>query len=97
MTFVEAPSFVTLLTGSLVEPFYFIKITEKGVVESRLSDIYGHVILPGEKYFKGHYLKIGRSRSISMKQLAVLPSDIYLSPDEIYNTYVDINKIYSWM
>ena len=26
-----------------------------------------------------------------MKQLAVLPGDIYLSPDEIYNTYVDVN------
>ena len=28
-----------------------------------------------------------------MEQLAVLPSDAYLSPDEIYDdTYVDINK-----
>ena len=26
-----------------------------------------------------------------MKQLAVLPSDIYLSPYEIYNTFVYIN------
>ena len=66
-------------------------ILEKGVAEPSLSDIYGHVILPGEKYFKGHYLKIGRSRSVSMKQLVVLPSDIYLSPDEIYDAYVDIN------
>ena len=89
--FVEAPSFVTLLTGSQVEPLYFVQITEKEVTESRLSDIYGHVILPGGKYFKGHCLKIGRSRSISMKQLAVLPSDIYLSPDVIYDTFVDIN------
>ena len=48
-------------------------------------------ILSGEKYFKGCNPKIVRSRSISMKQLAVLPSDVYLSPDEIYNTYADIN------
>ena len=89
--FLEAPSFVTLLTGSQVEPLYFVQITEKGVAESRLSDIYGHVILPEEKYFKGHYLKIARSRSISMKELAVLPTDIYLSPDEIYDTCVDVN------
>ena len=74
--FVEAPSFVTMLTCSQVEPLYFVQMTEKGVAESRLSDIYGHVILPGEKNFKGHYLKIDRSRSISMKQLAVLQSDI---------------------
>ena len=56
--FVEAPSFVTLLTGSQVEPLYFVQITEKGVAESRLSDKCSHVILPGEKYFKGRYLKI---------------------------------------
>ena len=53
--------------------------------------MYGHVILSGEKYFKGHYFQIGRSRSISMKQPAVLAGDIYLSTDEIYDTYVDIN------
>ena len=68
----EAPSLVTLLTGSQVESLYFVQITEKGIAESRLSDIYGHVILPGEKYFKGHFPKIGRSRSISMKQLAFI-------------------------
>ena len=95
--FVEAPSFLTLLTGSQVEPLNFVQITEKGIAESRLSDIYGHVILPGKKHFKGHYLKIGRSRSISMKQLAVLPSDICLSPDEIYDTYADTIQIYNWI
>ena len=40
--FAEAPSFVVLLTSSQVEPLYFVQITEKGVAESRLSDIYGH-------------------------------------------------------
>ena len=80
-----------LLTDSQVEPLYFVQITEKGAAESRLSDIYVHFILPGQKYFKGHYLKIGRSRSTYMKQLAVLPSNIYSSPDEIYDTYVDIS------
>ena len=54
--FVEAPSFVTLLTGSQVELLYFVQITEKGVAEPRLSDIYRHIILPGEKYFKGDSL-----------------------------------------
>ena len=80
-----------MLTGSQVEPLHFVQITEKWVTELRLSDIYGHLILPGKKYFKGHYLKIGQSRSISMKQLAVLPSDTYLSPDEIWDIFVDIN------
>ena len=56
--FVEAPSIVTMLTCSPVEVLYFAQMTEKGVAESRLSDIYDHVILPGEKIFKGHYLKL---------------------------------------
>ena len=74
-----------------MEPLYFVQITEKEVVESRLSDIYGHVILPGEKYFKRHYLKIGRSRRISMMQLAFLLRNIYLSTDETYDTHLHIN------
>ena len=76
-----------------MEPLYFAQITEKEVVESGLSDIYGHVILPGEKYFKRHYLKIGRSRRIFMMQLTFLPRNIYLSTDETYDTnlQLDIN------
>ena len=69
-------------TGLQVEPLCFVQITEKGVAESRLSDIYFQ-----EKNISKdtHYLKIGRSRSISLNQLAVLLSDnIYFSSDEIY-------------
>ena len=87
--FVEVPSFVT---GSNTEPLYFVQVTEKGISEKKLSDPYGHVILPGERYFKGYYLKFIRSRSISFKQLQVLPTSIVLSPDEIYDTYVDTDE-----
>ena len=89
--FVEAPTFITLFTGSQVEPLYFVQVTENGIAESKLSNPYGHVILPGEIYFKGHYLKLVRSRNISIKQLAILPTVIYVSPDEIYDTCVDID------
>ena len=77
----------TLFTGSQVKPLYFVQVTEKGIAESKLSDPYGHVILPGERYFKGHYLKLVRSRNISIKHLAILPTVIYVSPNEIYDTY----------
>ena len=56
--FVEAPSFVTLLTDSQVEPLNLAQIAEKTVAESRLSDIYGHVILPGENISKNTTLKL---------------------------------------
>ena len=90
--FVEVPSFVTLFTGSNTELLYFVQVTEKGISEKNLSDPYGHVILPGKRYFKRYYFKFSRSRSISFKQLQVLPTSIVLSPDEIYDTYVDIDE-----
>ena len=34
--FVETPSFVTLFTGSQVEPLYFVQVAEKGAAESIL-------------------------------------------------------------
>ena len=65
--FAEAPSFGTLLSGSQVEPLGCVQVTQKRVAQSKVSDIYGNVILPGGKYFKGRYLKIRRSRNIFMK------------------------------
>ena len=84
---------VTLFTGNQVEHLNFVQVTEKGVAaESKLFDTFGHVILTRGRYFRGHYLKLVRSRNISMKQLESLYNAIYLSTDEIYDTYVDINS-----
>ena len=90
--FVQVPSFVTLITGCNAEPLYFVQVTEKGTTDEKLSDPYGHVILPGERYFKGCYLKFTRSRNISFKQLQILPTCVVLSPDEIFDTYVEVNE-----
>ena len=70
--FVETPSFVTLFTGSQVEPLYFAQVAEKGAAESILIGDYCHVILPGERYFRGHYLKLFQSRNVSMKLYPLL-------------------------
>ena len=40
--FAEASSFVAFITGNQIELLFFVQITEKGVAESRLSDMYGH-------------------------------------------------------
>ena len=60
--------------------------------ESKLSDSYGHVILPRKRYFRGRYLRVVRSRNISTNQLEILSNVKYLSLDVIYDTYVDTNN-----
>ena len=84
--FVEVPSFVSLFSGRTIEPLYFMKVLEKGVATDNLSDPYNRFIARGERYFKGCYLKIAKSKNISFKQFQ---TPIVVSPDEIYDTYVD--------
>ena len=42
-----------LALGTAIEPLYFVQITGKGVAEDDISDLYGHFIATGEKYFQG--------------------------------------------
>ena len=89
--FVEVPSYVSLITGNIVEPLYFVKITEKGIAEKDMYDPYDHFIGKGEWYFKAEYLKQTSSRKLNFKQFEVLHTDIIISPDAIFDTHVDIN------
>ena len=70
------------------EPLHFVHLIKKGVSDDKHTVPYGHIPLLGERYFKGYYLKFVRSKSISFKQLQILPT-IISKPDEIYYTYVD--------
>lgn len=88
---VATPSFVTVFTGVSAEPLYFLKISEKGVSSDAISDTWGHVIPSGQKYFKGNYLKTVRSRNISFKKFEILPLDVYITPNEVFDTYVEID------
>ena len=90
--FVDIPSFVTLFTGANVEPLYFLKITEKGISDGTLTDTWGHAVLPGLRYFKGNYLKPVRSRNISFEKFDILPMSVIIKPDEVCDTYMEIDK-----
>ena len=90
--FVTVPSFVSLYSGNLIEPLYFVELTGKGVAKKDMSDPYGHFISKDEKYFEGLYLKLERSRNANIKRFSKLPTRIVISPDEIYDSYVDINE-----
>ena len=85
--FIEIPSFITLFTDVNAEAFYLLKITEKGISVGILMDTWGHLILPGLRYFKGNHLKSICSWNISIYCLYLLSE----TPDEVYDTYVEID------
>ena len=90
--FVEIPSFVTVFTGVSAEPFYLLKIVGKRISNDTLSDNWGHVILLALRYFTGYYLKPVRLRSMQFKKFGLLPLNVFITPDEVYDTYVEINS-----
>lgn len=67
-------------------PLYLVQVTGNGVAESNLSEQNGPVILSVERYFRGLFIKVARSRNISMRQLEILSINIYLYPNENYDT-----------
>ena len=87
----ETSSFVTFFTGSQVETLYFVQVTKKGLMDQSY-EILTIMLSYQERCFKGHYPTLIRSRNISLKQLETLSTVIYLSADELYNSYFDINS-----
>ena len=57
-----------------------------------ISVPYEHFVAKGERYFQGYYLKLCRSKDIKVKSFTILPAKIAVTPDEVYDMYVDINK-----
>ena len=74
-----------------MEPLYFVLVKEKGVAGEAMKDCYDHVMSVGDMFFKGNYLKLTRSRNPNFKQFQIIQREVLLSPDEVDNTYVDIN------
>ena len=80
------------LTGNVNELLYFVKLVGKRVATDYLKDTCWHVIRTGELYFTGNYLKIIRPRSINHKEFKLIPTTVVFEPDEVYDTYVNINQ-----
>ena len=57
-----------------------------------MSAPYGHFAQKGERYFQGLYLKLVRSRNAKVKRFSTPSTKIILTPDEIYDSYVDLNE-----
>ena len=74
--FITVPSFVSLYSGSSIEPLYFVHVTGKGVVEEDMPDRHGHFVQKGERYFQGLYLKLVQSRNAKVKRFSIHPTKI---------------------
>ena len=79
--FITVPSFVSLYSGSSIEPLYFFHVTGKAVAEEDMPGPYGHFVQKSEICFQGLYLKLVRSKNAKVKQLSTLPTKIILTPD----------------
>ena len=62
------------------------------IPDGTLMGTWGHLVLLELRYFNGNYLKPFRSRNISFKKFDVLPMSVILTPAEVYDTYVEIDK-----
>ena len=69
--FTAIPSFVAVITFSLNDPVYIIKVTEKGQVKQMMSDMYRHIISQGKLYLRGNYLKVVRSKNMLLKKFEI--------------------------
>ena len=61
-------------------------------IDGTLTGTWGHLVLLELRYFNGNYLKPFRSRNISFKKFDVLPMSVIITPEEVYDTYVEIHK-----
>ena len=66
--FITVPSFVSLFSGSTIDPLYFVQITGKGVAEEDNSDSYVHFVTKGMRYFQGLNLEAVCSRNSRVRR-----------------------------
>ena len=81
--FTEIPSFVAVITFSLNESVYIIKVTGKGRATQMMSDIYDHRISKDELYLRGNYLKVVRLKNMLLKKIEILNYEVLIPPEEV--------------
>ena len=62
------------------------------ILDGTLTDNWGHLVLLELRYFNGNSLKPFRSRNISFKKFDVLPMPVFITPEEVYDTYVEMDQ-----
>ena len=84
-------SYASLLSCNVSDPVYFVLVDKKGQATEKFQDRYGHVILPDEFYLEGRYLHKSCSHHPNKKKFKVLKHTVYISPGEIFETFVEFD------
>ena len=66
--FLDVPSFFLFFSRNQNEPLYLVKLTEKDTGQKDFTDPYDHFIGNSERFLKGFYLKLSRSKHIREKK-----------------------------
>ena len=82
---------MSLLSCNASDHVCFVLMEKKGQATEKLQDWYGHVIVPGELYLEGRYLHKSRSRHPNRNKFKVLNHTVYISPGEIFETFVEFD------
>ena len=64
----------------------------KGTAQKNFTDSHGLFIFNSERFLKGFYLKLSRSKHINNKKFQLLPTPIVFAPDEVFDTYVEFTE-----
>ena len=74
---------ISLVQVSLCTPLKCLRV---------MSERYGHKILAGKFHFCVNYLKLVRSRNISLKQFELISFDVLVSPEEVFESFVEVDS-----
>ena len=89
--FVSTPSYASLLLCNASDPGCFMLVEKKGQTTEKLQYWYGHVIPPGDLYLEVRYLHKSHSCQPNKKKFKVLNHIVYISPGEIFETFVQFD------
>ena len=48
--------------------------------------------MEGGLYFRGNYIQLIKSKKISNKQFKIIEKDVIISPEEVFETFIDVQE-----
>ena len=89
--FTEPGNYVALYSASNFEMFYLFYVTKKGVADTVLHDIHGHIVQESECYLEGYYLqKVKESKKKIYYTKGTLLA--YVHPQSMFCPNVSFNE-----
>lgn len=87
MVIIEVNLVVAVLSCHTSERSYLTNVKEKCIADDMIKDLFSHVILEVEQYFRGNYLKNTVSKHISKGKFDCLQGDVCITPGEVFEIF----------